>query len=194
MKKGFFLALLFLAVSGLYGQSAPEGLFIGSKAPDFTGTDQQGQSLRLKDLLKKGKVVLLFYRGFWCPYCNKQLARFQDSLSFILEKGAVLIAVSPEKPDNILKTTEKTGASFSILHDKDRKIMNAYQVSFEVPEQTIARYKNTGIDLEKLNGENGTFLPVPAMYIIDGESTVRFRFFENDYKKRPSVREILDNL
>ncbi len=194
MKRLLFVLLAFLSIYVVAAQEAPEGLFIGSKAPDFKATDQNGQEVRLKDLLKKGKVVLVFYRGQWCPYCNKALSRLQDSLSLITEKGATLVAVSPEKAENIDKTVEKTKATYSVLHDKDLKIMKAYDVEFEVPENTVTRYRNAGIDIGKSNGDNGNFLPVPAVYIIDKESTVTYRFFEADYKKRPSVKDLLDKL
>ncbi len=188
----FFLA--FILVVSVSAQEAPEGLFISSKAPDFKAKDQFGKEIRLKDELKKGKVILVFYRGQWCPYCNKQLTRLQDSLSFIKEKGATLIAVGPEKPENVSKTVEKTKASYSVLYYEGIKIMKAYDVEFEVPENTITRYKNADIDIEKNNGANGKYLPVPAVYIIDQESTVVYRFFEQDYKRRPSVRELLEKL
>jgi peroxiredoxin len=194
MKKIFlFLAVVLVTYAG-NAQEAPEGLFIASKAPDFKAKDQNGKEVRLKDLLKEGKVVLVFYRGYWCPYCNKELSRLQDSLGLIKEKGATLVAVSPEKPENISKTVEKTKAEYSILYDEKLKIMKAYDVEFELPENTVTRYRNSGLDIEKNNGDNGKYLPVPAIYIIDKESTVTYRFFEPDYKKRPSVAEILKNL
>lgn len=177
-----------------FAQEAPEGLFIESKAPDFRAKDQNGTEIRLKDLLKNGKVVLVFYRGQWCPYCNKELSRLQDSLQMIKDKGATLVAVSPEQPENISKTAEKTKAEYSILYDEGLKIMKAYDVDFEIPENTLTRYKNAGLDIEKNNGANGKYLPVPAVYIIDKEQTIIFRFFEPDYKKRPSVKELLENL
>ncbi len=194
MKRFVLLVSLALSVYVSSAQEAPEGLFIASKAPDFKGTDQNGKEVRLKDLLKKGKVVLVFYRGQWCPYCNRELSKLQDSLQFIVDKGATLIAVSPESSENISKTVEKTKATYSILHDKDLKIMKSYEVEYEVPENTVTRYRNTGIDLEKANGTNGKYLPVPAIYVIDKESTVTYRFFEPDYKKRPNVKDILANL
>jgi peroxiredoxin len=194
MKGILFAVCLIMTACTATAQEAPEGLFISSKAPDFKGKDQNGKEVRLKDLLKEGKVVLVFYRGQWCPYCNRELSRLQDSLQMIKAKGATLIAVSPEKPENISKTVEKTKAEYSILYDEGLKIMKAYEVEFEVPENTITRYRNSGIDLEKNNGDNGKYLPVPAIYIIDQESTVTYRFFEPDYRKRPSVLEILSNL
>ena len=192
--KRILLFVFMLTTVGLFAQEAPEGLFIGSKAPDFKGKDQNDKDIKLKDLLKKGKVVMVFYRGQWCPYCNKQLSALQDSIQQIIDKGATLLAISPEKVEMIGKKVEKTKAEYSILHDKDLKIMKAYDVDFEVPENTVTRYRNAGLDLEKLNGENGTNLPVPAVYIIDKESTITYRFFDKDYKKRPSVKEILGNL
>lgn len=194
MKRIFFFACLLMVVQIAAAQEAPEGLFIASKAPDFKATDQNGKEIRLKDLLKEGKVVLVFYRGQWCPYCNKELSRLQDSLQMIKDKGATLVAVSPEKPENITKTVEKTKAEYSVLYDEGLKIMKAYEVEFEVPENTITRYRNAGIDIGKNNGDNGNFLPVPAVYIIDKESTITYRFFETDYKKRPSVQDLLNNL
>jgi len=194
MKRLLIVVCMILLATGVKAQQAPEGLFIASKAPDFKAKDQNGQEIRLKDLLKKGKVVLVFYRGQWCPYCNRELSRLQDSLQMILDKGATLLAVSPEKPENISKTIEKTKATYSILYDEGLKIMKAYDVEYQLEENTITRYRNSNIDILKNNGDNGAYLPVPAVFIIDQEQTVTYRFFEPDYKKRPSVKVLLENL
>ena len=194
MKKICAAAISILVASLSFSQEAPEGLFIGSKAPDFKGVDQNGKEVKLKDELKKGKVVLVFYRGQWCPYCNRFLSKLQDSLQLITEKGATLIAVSAEKPEMVVRTVEKTKADFSVLHDRELKIMKAYDVEFEVPENTIQRYKNGNIDIEKNNGTNGKYLPIPAIYVIDKESTVTYRFFDSDYRKRPAVIDLLNQL
>ena len=195
MKK-LLLPLILLSLTGFAGmsQEAPEGLFINSKAYDFKAKDQNGKEIRLRDLLKKGNVVLVFYRGQWCPYCNKQLQKLQDSLSLIQAKGATVVAVTPELPENIAKTIEKTKAQFPILYDEGLKIMKAYEVEFEVPANTLERYRNTGIKLDENNGKNGNYLPVPATYIINKDFTITYRFFNPDYKKRPSIKEILDNI
>lgn len=194
MKKYSLLSFFLFVAIMLSAQEAPEGLFLNSKAPDFKGRDQNGNEVRLKDLLKKGNVVLVFYRGQWCPYCNKHLSRLQDSLQLIRDKGATLIAVSPEKPESVDSTVAKTKAEFSILYDEGLKIMKAYDVDFEVPENTLTRYRNAGIKIDENNGKNGNFLPIPATYIIDRDGNISYRFFNSDYKKRPSVKEILDNL
>ena len=194
MKIRLSIILFLISIGFSQAQEAPEGLFLNSKAPDFKAKDQAGNEIRLKELLRQGKVVLVFYRGHWCPYCNRQLKRLEDSLYLIKEKGATLVAVTPEKPENISLTVEKTKAEYHILHDEGLKIMKAYEVDFEVQENTIKRYRNTGIDLEKINGKDWKFLPVPAVYVIDKEANITYRFFESDYKKRPSVKEILKNL
>jgi len=194
MKKTIAFLLLLIVVFTGNAQEAPEGLFINSKAPDFKGKNQFGKDIRLKDAIKEGKVVLVFYRGYWCPFCSRQLKKLEDSLQFIKEKGATVIAVSPEKPESISKTIEKSKAEYSVLYDEGLKIMKAYEVDYEVQENTITRYRNTGIDLEKTNGKDWKFLPVPAVYIIDKEGKITYRYFDADYKKRPSIQEILKNL
>ncbi len=166
----FFISLTFISTI-LFSQEKPEGLFINSKAPDFKANDQYGNEVRLKDVLKDSLVVLIFYRGQWCPYCNRQLKKLEDSLQLIKEKGARLIAVTPEKPESISKTIEKTKASYPLLYDKEMKIMKAYAVSFEVDERTVSRYKNADIDLAGANGQKDkVYLPVPAIYIISKQS------------------------
>jgi len=195
MLKLFFLLSISFLNTILLAQEKPEGLFINSKAPDFKANDQYGNEIRLKDVLKDSLVVLIFYRGQWCPYCNRQLKRLEDSLQLIKEKGARLIAVTPEKPEFISKTIEKTKASYPLLYDKEMKIMKAYAVAFEVDDRTVSRYKNADIDLAAANGQKDkVYLPIPAVYIISKEGSVIYRYFDSDYKKRPTVQEIIDNL
>ena len=190
----FFLPLLCLHII-LCAQEKPEGLFINSKAPDFKATDQYGNEIRLKDVLKDSIVVLIFYRGEWSPHCIKSLKTLEDSVHAIKNKGARLMAITPEKPEFISKTIEKTKASYPLLYDKEMKIMKAYAVAFEVDEKTVSRYKNANIDLATANGQKDKiYLPITAVYIINKEGTINYRYFDSDYKKRASVKEILDNL
>lgn len=172
----------------------PEGLKAGDSAPGFTANDQYGKTISLGEALKSGPVVLLFYRGEWCPYCNKQLARFADSLQFIKDKKATVMAITAETAENISRSIEKSKASFSVIEDAGLKIMRSYQVNFAVDEKTISKYKGYGIDFDKANGINGANLPVPATYIIGTDGKVKYAFFNTDYRKRASVKEILENL
>jgi peroxiredoxin len=179
-------SLFFLNASA---QDKPEGLFINSKAADFKLNDQNGKSISLKELRKKGPVVIMFYRGYWCPYCNKELKRFQDSLELISAKGT-LIAITPEAKEGIDSVFERTGATFSILSDEGMKISSQYGVSFKVDDRTVGRYKNAGIDLAKINNQKEVSLPVPAVYIVNKDGYISYRFFDADYKKRPWVKDI----
>jgi len=180
----------------LQAQEKPEGLFINSKAPDFKGKDQNGNEVVLKDLRKKGPVVIIFYRGYWCPYCNKELQKLEDSLQLIKEKGAQLIAITPEKQEGITKTVARTKATYPIITDDELKIMKAYDVAYQVDTKTIDRYKMASIDLAANNGQKpeAVYLPVPAVYIIGKDGEIKYRFFEEDYKKQAAVKDILSNL
>lgn len=172
----------------------PEGLKVGDAAPEFSGTDQNGKKISLKDALKNGDVVVLFYRGQWCPYCNKQLSHFSDSLQLLTAKGATLLAITPETAENVKRTVAKTKTSFPVIEDEGLAIMKSYKVSFAVDEKTVTKYKGYGIDFDKANGSNGANLPVPATYIIGKDGKIKYVFFNTDYKKRASVQDILNNL
>ena len=174
---------------------AQTGLKIGDKAPGFIATDNSGKSIALKNMLKSHKaVVLFFYRGQWCPYCNKQIKQLQDSLQLLTAKGAYVIGVTPETSENINKTIDKTHASFSIIQDKGYKIMKAYQVNYIVDPAMLVKLKSYGIDLEKNNGNTDHVLPVPATYVIDSSGKIIFVHFDKDITKRASVSSILATL
>ena len=171
-----------------------KGLEIGDKAPIFRGIDQFGKEFNLEQLIKSGPVVLIFYRGHWCKYCNQHLEQLSDSLGFIIDKGASVITVTPEKMEFIDETSEKFQGSFRIISDERMEIMNDYKVKFEVDKMTNTKYKIWGINLEKFNGDNGKNLPVPATYIIDTDGLIKYSFYNTDYKKRVPISTILKNL
>ncbi len=197
MKKVFLICLsLTLAISSFaqFTSIYPQGLKVGEIAPQLTGIDQHGKKINLKEILEKGEVVLVFYRGQWCPYCNKELSAINDELQTINTKGATVIAITPETTENINKTIEKTNVLFSIIQDDGLTIMKNYKVNFTVDEATLTKYKNYGIDFEKVNGSNGSNLPIPATYIIGKNRKIKYVFFDPDYKKRASVQDIIENL
>lgn len=196
-KSTLLFSFLLIASSFVFAQTEtvyPAGLKVGDIAPDFNAKDQNGKTVSLKQALKNGPVVMLFYRGQWCPFCNKQLSRFSDSLSQLTAKGASVLAITPENAENVKKTIEKTKASFPVLEDEGLTIMKLYKVNFAVDENTITKYKGYGIDFDKANGSNGANLPVPATYIIGQNGKIKYVFFNTDYRKRASVQEILNNL
>jgi len=174
-----------------FGAMAQTGLKAGTQAPEFTATDNSGKSLDLKALLKQHRsVVLFFYRGQWCPYCNKHIKQLQDSLQLLTGKGAYVIGVTPETKENIGKTIEKTHASFSMVQDKGYKIMKAYGVNYTVDADLYAKLKGYGVDLEKNNGNTDHVLPVPATYVINSSGKIVYVQFDKDYTKRASVSTI----
>lgn len=183
-----------LLAQNTHAQEAPFQLNEGDEALNFQGVDQNGKTFELYEALEKGPVVLMFYRGFWCPHCNKQLSQLEDSLNFITEKGGIVVAVTPEKPESIAKTVDKTGVSFKIIYDKNLSIMNTYHVAFKMEEALLKKYKKWGIDLDETNGDNGPNLPVPATYIIGQDKKILYAFFDPDYTKRATVGKILQNL
>jgi peroxiredoxin len=188
MKKLSLIILIAFSASTLFAQT---GLKEGEQAPMFVAKDNAGKILDLKALLKTHRaVVLFFYRGQWCPYCNKQISHLQDSLELLTAKGAYVISVSPETDENIVKTVGKTKASFSLVHDADYKIMKEYKVNYVVDDAMLGKYKNYGVDLEKNNGNTDHVLPVPATYVIDKRGKLIFVHFDKDYTKRPSVSSL----
>ena len=172
----------------------PEGLKVGDIAPNFKAVDNSNKPYSLKKELKKGEVVVIFYRGQWCPYCNKQLSQLNDSLSLITAKGATVVAISPETTENVAKTIGKTKATFPVISDKDLSILKAYKVNYAVEGKMLDMYKKYKIDLTQANGNNGAVLPVPATYIIGKNGIIKYVFFNPDYKVRASVQDILTHL
>lgn len=191
----FIFSVLFAVKPQAVDAQQPQGLEVNDVAPDFSSTDQLGNNVSLKKLLDKGPVVLVFYRGEWCPYCNKYLKELEESLLKVTAKGASIVAVTPEQPEYISKTIEKTKAEFSILHDVGLKIMKSYDVAYQLDEKTLTRYKKFSIDLTKINGDaNKDNLPVPAVYVINKQGKIVYRFFDPDYTNRPPVSTIMKYL
>ncbi|NOR88205.1 MAG: redoxin domain-containing protein [Bacteroidales bacterium] len=172
-----------------------KGIAVGKKAPLFIAIDADSNHFVLSEEIKKGPVVIIFYRGFWCPVCNKHLASMQDSLKLIEATGARVIAVSPEKPEYLDKMAEKTKAEFTLLYDEDYKIADAYDVTFAPSGMQIFTYNMAlGAKLKKTHSDDSQRLPIPATYIVDEEGVIIWRQFDHDYKKRSSVKEILEAL
>ena len=187
--------LIIMAISTLASnaQNIEQGIRLGDKAPDFTLKDQNGKEVNLYQLLKKGPVVLSWYRGGWCPYCNMELKGLADKATEITQLGATLIALSPELPDKSLTTIEKNHLPFTVLSDMDNDVARKYDLVFKLDTATATRYEN-GFGLSQYNGNNKAELPIPATYIIDQEGIVRYAFVNPDYKKRANPEEVLMQL
>ncbi len=171
------------------------GLKIGDKVNNFSALDLNGELFKLEEALLKGPVVVVFYRGQWCPVCNKHLSHLQDSLLLIYKKGATVVAISPEKPEFLKQTAKKTNASFSLLYDDGYKISDAFDVTFRLNNLTKIIYSSApGINLKKAHSDESQRLPIPATFIIGQDGKIVWRHFDPDYKQRSSVKEIIEAL
>ena len=163
----------------------------GDRAPDFALPDAAGRTVRLSELLVDGPVVLTFYRGAWCPYCNTQLRDYQEAIAQVEAADATLVAVSPQTPDGSLTTREKNALTFPVLSDAGGAVSERYGLLYQVDRQTRDRYELAGIRLDSVNGADAWELPVPATYVVDQTGTIRYAFVEADYTQRASARQVL---
>jgi len=172
-----------------------KGLPLGANVPDFSATDLHDSTFTLYKALEDGPVVLIFYRGHWCPVCNRHLSQLQDSLQQIYDKGASVVAVSPEKVEFLKQTAEKTDASFRLLYDEGYKIASLFDVKFKpTAGKTLVYNTVLGANLKKNHSDQSQQLPIPATFIISTDRIVVWRHFNPNYKKRSTVRDIVENV
>jgi peroxiredoxin len=174
-----------------YAARAPK---VGGRAPDFTLHDQLGRQISLANELEQGAVVLIFYRGEWCPYCNIMLRTYGLHASDFSERGARLVAVSPQTPDNSLTMAEKHGLQFPVLSDPGGDVIGRYGLKYDVDGQHRELLGAIGIDLTAFNGEGGWILPAPAVFVIDRHGIVRFADVNGDYTQRVEPGGVLSAL
>lgn len=168
---------------------------VGQKAPDFVLSNHLGEKMSLSNLLQNGPVVLTWYRGGWCPFCNMQLQYLQRSLPGFQELGASLIALTPEKPDGSLSVKEKNELEFEVLSDYNNEVAKSYGIVFKLEDEVSDLYMNTfGLDLETYNDSDSDELPVPATYVIDQSGIVKYAYLNADYTKRAEPQEIIEAL
>lgn len=165
---------------------------VGDQAPGFDLKDPLGRQVSLESLLKKGPVVLTWYRGGWCPYCNITLAAYQERLADIKAAGATLVALTPELPDKSLSTKEKNKLEFPVLTDLNHEVARKYGLVFKLTPEVEELYKGF-FDLSAYNGEEAgdEELPLAATYIIDRTGQIRWSFLEANYRKRAEPARIV---
>ncbi|AEV33116.1 Peroxiredoxin [Owenweeksia hongkongensis DSM 17368] len=168
---------------------------VGEKAPDFELPNAKGENVSMEALLEKGPLVITFYRGSWCPYCNLQFKALQSRLGEIQALGATLIGISPEVPDGSLTESEISKMEFTVLSDQDAKVASQYGVAWEVPEFLQEHMRvDRKLDLEKINNGNGSILPIPATFIVDSNGIVKWTYVNVDYRTRSEPEEIIEAL
>ena len=169
-------------------------LQVGGRVADFSLPNQNGESKSLSDLLKAGPLVISFYRGGWCPYCNIELSALQKVLPEIEAAGARMIAITPETPDNSLSTAAKHALAFDVLSDQGNGVARQFGLEFSLPNELRQLYVNFGIDLSARNGDDSFTLPIPATYVVGADGNVIYRFVDADYTKRAEPGDVLKAL
>ena len=168
-------------------------LQVGETAINFTLPNALGEKITLYDELENGPVILMWYRGGWCPYCNMQLHYMQEMLPEFKKLGASLIAITPETPDNSISTKEKNDLEFEVLSDLDNKVGYEYKVVFKLTEDVKEIYEN-GFELSKFNGNDNGELPLAATYIIGQNKVIQYAFLDADYRNRAEPQDLLEHL
>lgn len=165
---------------------------VGDKAPNFKLPNANGESVALSELLQAGPVVLTWYRGGWCPYCNLTLRAYQQRLDEINALGAEFIAISPEQPDSSLSTKERNALAFNVLSDTGNAVAKRYGIVYDVNPEVLAYY-NKGADFQSYYTDDGemTALPLSATYVIAPDGTVEYAFLDADYRFRADPDDVL---
>lgn len=189
------IVLLFIFSINSTAQISTNNFKVGETAPNIVGVDQNGIEINSNNILKNHKILLIFYRGNWCPHCRKHLNSLQENLDEFTKKGVYVIVVTPETVERTKETVKKLKTNFSIVHDVDNKIMNDFGVAFEVNKENVPSYY--GIVSKRVaayNVENNNVLPVPATYLIDSNGKFTYVQYDPDYKNRSNFQEILNTL
>jgi len=174
---------------------SPLKLNKGDKAPLFSLPNASGKHIALEDLLQQGAVVLTFYRGTWCPYCNLELKTYQQILPQIKQAGANLVAVSAMTPDNSLQMKDSNTLEFEVLSDEGCRVASQYTTVFENPQTSIQAMADLGYDFHGFYSDDSAMLPVPASFVISSDGIIQFAGSAGgDYRKRTEPQQILDIL
>lgn len=170
---------------------AAQSIKRGDQAPSFALPNAVGKTVVLAELLKNGPVVINFYRGAWCPYCNLELHTLQEALPQIQALGAQLVAISPNTPDHSLSSIEKHALTFAVLTDAHNALARQYGLVFTLSEAVRPIYQQIGFDIPAHNGDNTWELPFPATYVVDQTGLVVYSFVDADYTKRAEPATIV---
>jgi len=188
--------LLFLATGckKSYVAEHPEDvcpLETGEKIPDVTLKTAFDRDINLQNLINEKNTLLIFYRGGWCPFCNTHLSQLAEIDEKLYDMGVQIIAISPDKPSYLKESTMEHELNYQLLSDSDMNVTKQFRVAFKVDSATVNRYKNNGMDLAERSGHDHYLLPVPAAFLVDTTGTIRYRYFNPDYKVRIKNEDIL---
>jgi len=173
-------------------------LKVGDQAPIIEAKDQTGLLLESTDLIELGKLVVIFYRGVWCPYCNEHLKQVEAEFLSILGKDAQVLLITPEQPPFVEKMIKNTSSHYPIITDYDYKIMFDYGVAFEVDANNykdfFAKESMTDMIKEHNQADEKLILPIPATFLINQENIIEHIHFNPNFKKRMSMADVVEKL
>ena len=212
MKKTFVFALallfaaLFISTHNILAQTSDTGKFVsdadavknalsvGAKMPEFSLKDSSGKLVSSKELAKSGNLVIVFYRGSWCPFCNLYLRNLQKRLADITAAGGKLVAISVENPDASMAVARKNEVQFTVLSDPDLDVARKFGIVYQLPAATDEMYKSHGLDVAKHNEMAKPELPLAATYVVNKKGKIVYAYLDTDYKKRAEPDVIIENL
>lgn len=166
----------------------------GETMPNFSLKNAKNEVVNSSDILKNGKMIIAFYRGSWCPYCNLELKALQEKIAEFKEKNATLVAISPQSPDNSLTVIEKHHLTFEVLTDKDNIFAKQLGIVFELQDFVLPYYQALGIDLSNFNENDNNSLPIPAVFVVNESSKIIYKFADANYMNRIDIDELLKTL
>ena len=168
-----------------------QALNVGDRVPPLALPDALGRAVDLHQLWQNGPLVVVFYRGGWCPYCNLELRAWQNELDSLAQLGGTLVAISPQTPDTSLSTAEKNDLRFPVLSDSRLEAAKAFGVGFDMPVELVKLYSGIGHDLPVINGNGQWYLPIPATYVVGKDGCILYAHVEADYRERAEPAEVM---
>lgn len=165
---------------------------VGDLAPSFVLPDDKGNMVSSEVLLQRGPLIVSFYRGDWCVFCNLELRALQRSLAEFKKFGASLVGISPQSVAYSHMTSDRRNIQYQVLSDEGNRIADNYGLMFSMPQQMVNAYNSFGIDISKINGSsNNSQLPVPATFVVNTDGRIAYRFLDADYTRRAEPAEII---
>jgi peroxiredoxin len=189
IRQALAVLMLTLASAAPAAELAPSAdqvrpILMGSKLPDVALRTVSGEATTLAKQVGGKPAILVFYRGGWCPYCNLQLSDLRLIEDQAKALGYQMIAISPDRPEELSRTLDKADLTYTLLSDSQANALKAFGIGFRVDDLTVAKYLTFGINLEQASGSKEHALPVPSVYIVDGEGVLQFGYSHPDYTIR----------
>jgi peroxiredoxin len=173
------------------GQKRVRPMLVGEMVPNVVIKDTKNRPISVATVVKSQPTILIFYRGGWCPYCNKHLKEIGEIENELVKKGYQIVAISPDRPEELKKSVSKYNLAYKILSDSQLKAAKAFGVAFKVDRETLQKYKKYNIDLVKASGESHQSLPVPAVFLFGKEGRLKFQYVNPDYTVRLKKQVLL---